>query len=411
MKASYRRQKTLGLRAQAIVEFAIVLPILLMVLFGILEVGRMLFIYAAVNNASREAVRYGSAVGVDTDPDDGYNYLKYSYCKGIRSIAKRSAYFLNLPDADIKISYDKGPSSAVVVSNCDAAAGEDSDVKNNISPGDRVIVEVSAKYTPLVKLVPIGQKTFTVDSARTIIGVFNLTSGTSSVPSSGGFGVPGGSGGSGGTSNTATFTATATPTATATATATATKTATLGPGNTPTFPPATATPTSTSTLDPFATQTPTSTNTPTSTFTPTSTSTSTPTATATAVLGCGKVTTSSISINKGSPTMSMTITNPHASMTVVSIQATWNHDAGGPGSKSLVLKQVALGSSIWIWASPGATGPSVTISPTGWTLPGNNATSTIVFTFDNSYQTRDTTEKIVLNLSSSECANFSIQNP
>src|SRR5437867_4245985 len=123
MNYSSRTQKILGERAQAIVEFAIVLPILLAILVGILEFGRMIFIYSAVTNASREAARFGSAVGFDTD-----DYHKFKHCAGIRNIAKRSAYFLNLSDADIEISYDHGPNSGSSFSVCDATSGEDADV-------------------------------------------------------------------------------------------------------------------------------------------------------------------------------------------------------------------------------------------------------------------------------------------
>jgi Flp pilus assembly protein TadG len=53
-------------KAQAMVEFAIVLPILLLLLYGILEAGRLLFIYSTIVTASRQAVRYGSATGQGT---------------------------------------------------------------------------------------------------------------------------------------------------------------------------------------------------------------------------------------------------------------------------------------------------------------------------------------------------------
>src|ERR1043165_3232610 len=72
MNFLYRNKKKPGSRpegAQAIVEFALVLPILMVMLVGIFEVGRLLFIYTAVTNASREAARFGSALGYD---DDGY---------------------------------------------------------------------------------------------------------------------------------------------------------------------------------------------------------------------------------------------------------------------------------------------------------------------------------------------------
>ena len=50
-------------RAQAMVEFAIALPVLLLLLFGILETGRFLFIYSSIVTASRQAARYGAATG------------------------------------------------------------------------------------------------------------------------------------------------------------------------------------------------------------------------------------------------------------------------------------------------------------------------------------------------------------
>ena len=43
MNGIYKSKKLVGYPAQAIVEFAIALPILMALLVGILEVGRMLF--------------------------------------------------------------------------------------------------------------------------------------------------------------------------------------------------------------------------------------------------------------------------------------------------------------------------------------------------------------------------------
>jgi len=51
-------------RGQGLVEFALVLPLLLLLLVGVVELGRMLVIYSSVNAASREAARYGAAAGV-----------------------------------------------------------------------------------------------------------------------------------------------------------------------------------------------------------------------------------------------------------------------------------------------------------------------------------------------------------
>jgi Flp pilus assembly protein TadG len=176
-KSIHRNHKTLGgRRAQAIVEFAIALPVLLMLLIGIIEVSRMLFMYASVVNASRDAVRYASAYGLSDDMGDG-NLLKYSYCKGIRDQAKQSGFFLNLQNSDITIQYDSGPSSGIGSKGvCDlfASPWEDPQIVGTVDTGDRVTVSVSTTYSPMVSLLPIPSRTFTATSSRTILGVIDL---------------------------------------------------------------------------------------------------------------------------------------------------------------------------------------------------------------------------------------------
>lgn len=156
-------------RGQAIVEFAIALPILLMIVVGLLEVGRMVFLYAAVNNASRDAARFASAVGLS----DGGTYNKYSYCAGIREVAKRAAFLAALADTDIAITYDKGP--AYVNSPFDECPpGVTSDPSVDVDSGDRVTVTISTTYSPMVNLVPIGSRPIVSRSSRTILGIMQL---------------------------------------------------------------------------------------------------------------------------------------------------------------------------------------------------------------------------------------------
>jgi Flp pilus assembly protein TadG len=167
-----RRNHGDALRAQAIVEFAIALPVLLMLLVGIMEVGRLLVMYAMVNNASRDAVRYASSWGVESS---GAQYARYAYCSGIKTTAKKSGYFLNLQNSDISILYDSGPSTASKVSGgCNASSGEDGDVTAAVSSEDRVIVTVTKIYNPLLALLPIPSRTITSSSSRTILGIVDL---------------------------------------------------------------------------------------------------------------------------------------------------------------------------------------------------------------------------------------------
>lgn len=250
-------------RAQALVEFAIVLPILMLLLIGIFEVGRMVFVYSAVNNASREAVRFGSAIGYD---DTGM--IKYKNCAEIRNTARRSAYFLNLTDAAITITYDHGPGTAVF-HTCTGTV----DPGYFVQSKDRIIVQVTGQYRPYTLLMPFGARSFVSRSARTILGFVTLEANTAlpTVPTS--------------TLNTTAIVLSYTPTETATSTPTETPTNTpqsQGPGATLTafyITPSSPTPADTPTLVPTATPVDTLTPTPTATPTVTGTLTDTPTPT------------------------------------------------------------------------------------------------------------------------------------
>lgn len=54
-------------RGQSLVEFAIILPILLVIIMGIIEFGMMMNSYLAISNASREGARIGIVGSSDID--------------------------------------------------------------------------------------------------------------------------------------------------------------------------------------------------------------------------------------------------------------------------------------------------------------------------------------------------------
>jgi Flp pilus assembly protein TadG len=151
---SCRNRKQLG---QGVLEFALALPIMLIVIMGIVDFGRMMITYTAVASASREAARYGAAAG-----DDGPGTLaKFEDCDGIRETAQRVANaFLIIEDANITIQYDRGPGTAFY-----ATCAPDPDI---VQLGDRIVVHISAKFKPIF---PIGFSEFDVisESRRTIV--------------------------------------------------------------------------------------------------------------------------------------------------------------------------------------------------------------------------------------------------
>lgn len=181
IQKTLKKHKMRNERAQAIVEFAITLPILMLLLVGILEAGRAVFVYASINNASREAARYASAVGRG---DNGL--LKYKDCASIRNLAKRAAFFARISDSNIQIQYYRpnkdsngndvivsGALSEVLLAyECDATSGEDADVV--VKTGDRVKITIRAPYSPVIRLIPLRARTFISQSSRTILGVFSL---------------------------------------------------------------------------------------------------------------------------------------------------------------------------------------------------------------------------------------------
>ncbi len=47
-------------RGQGLVEFALVLPLLVLIIFGVLDLGRAFYSLIAITNAAREGARYGA---------------------------------------------------------------------------------------------------------------------------------------------------------------------------------------------------------------------------------------------------------------------------------------------------------------------------------------------------------------
>jgi len=140
-----------GFRGQSTLEFALILPVVLLLMISMIEVSRLVFTWAMVTTASREAVRTGSTL------------LYYTDCTTIRNSALNAGVFVGMTAGDISISYDHGPGTSSYAS---CAIVNPSDVVS----GDRVVVSSTAYYTPGGGFVPLPIPPVTVSStaARTI---------------------------------------------------------------------------------------------------------------------------------------------------------------------------------------------------------------------------------------------------
>ena len=55
-----------GQRGQSLAEFALLLPLLLVILFGTIDIGRAFYTYISLTNAAREAARYAAVNGTNS---------------------------------------------------------------------------------------------------------------------------------------------------------------------------------------------------------------------------------------------------------------------------------------------------------------------------------------------------------
>jgi Flp pilus assembly protein TadG len=81
-------------RGQDLAEYALILPIFLLVIFSIFDMGRAVYYYSALQNSVREGARYGIIY-----PED---------VTGIENIVRQKAVGLNVNDLNIYTSYPSG---------------------------------------------------------------------------------------------------------------------------------------------------------------------------------------------------------------------------------------------------------------------------------------------------------------
>ena len=213
---------------QGIVEFALVLPILLLLILGIIGLGHLFVSYILTITASREAVRYAAVAGSTAS-----GIQRYRDCDGIRANAIRIGAFAGVAPEDVVVEYDNGPSTAVFATCPVGGTGP------ALTSGTRVRVRITNQYTPLVPLVQLQPFPMHAQSVRTVI--IQIAVGTSApLPTSA----------YGGSIPTLTYTPTLTFTPSPTPTETPVPTVTETPTTTPTE---TSTPTSTATFTPTPT--------------------------------------------------------------------------------------------------------------------------------------------------------------
>jgi hypothetical protein len=145
-----------------LVEFALITPVLVLVLLGIFDFGRALFTYAQASSSLRRALRYGVVLG---DTPSGPQYLD---CETMYDMAS-NVFFANSQTVTVRYFLAESyPASLPADGNCDTN-GEVAD--DEIENGDLLNIQV----TTTVRLITPGVSsiaqdlTFTMEGHRTIV--------------------------------------------------------------------------------------------------------------------------------------------------------------------------------------------------------------------------------------------------
>jgi len=136
-------------RAQALVEFALVVPWFFLLLFGIIEAGRFIFYYETLSGATREGARYAIVNGANTlGCPSGPPAPGSSACDtagdNVRARVRQAA--IGVPNA-ITVTPTWFPDNG---------------------RGSTVKVEASFTYRSLVPLVPLPPITVTAESSLVV---------------------------------------------------------------------------------------------------------------------------------------------------------------------------------------------------------------------------------------------------
>jgi len=119
-------------RGQSLVEFALILPIFVLVLVGLFDLGRAVYAYNTISNASRESVRV--AIVNQTTAD-------------VQAEALKQAVSLSITGADVTITYIDPSGTGTCSGNIDPGCVASVTVQYSYSAATPVIGQIIGPFT------------------------------------------------------------------------------------------------------------------------------------------------------------------------------------------------------------------------------------------------------------------------
>lgn len=136
------------------VEFALVLPVLMLLVFGAIQWGMVMAQNAALAGGARAGARYGVV-----------NIISAHTCQGVVTQVRQAASTIAMSGTKVAVTVKVGQSAAAAVTVC-ASAADSSTVSNpttqpcaflGVTPSDSNRLYVTAQYTsPSLLPIPLG---------------------------------------------------------------------------------------------------------------------------------------------------------------------------------------------------------------------------------------------------------------
>ena len=155
MRLSRRNRQDAG---ATLVEFAIVLPLLLLLLFGLVEFARIVSEFTTVRTAAREGARFATTV------DAASGTPNYADCSGIVAAAQSRAVVGNLESIEVVWSFPTGGTFSCSDTNDVDPTWTTEDA---IPAGTEISVTVTSAFDSIVPIMEVFLDGIALDSTQT----------------------------------------------------------------------------------------------------------------------------------------------------------------------------------------------------------------------------------------------------
>jgi hypothetical protein len=159
-----KTRKSKKRRGQALVEFALMLPLLMTLMAASIDFGYLLFNYVSLYNGLREASRFASVAGYSDTP-------QYYDCNAIRKQITDRAILAGIIPDNITVNYDNGDPSSASLGNCPVGGVGTLSGGNPMLNGYRIVIDINVSVpflTPFFKTFAPGGMAVHLKAARTL---------------------------------------------------------------------------------------------------------------------------------------------------------------------------------------------------------------------------------------------------